>query len=419
VSEVASHRGEQSHRFPWALPTGGFLYTSTGSPELQGIYWQGSGAAAPRRLLGDVSRAAYDERGFLVWVHDGALVAQRFDPHRGELSGDLVLIAEGIRGDGQVPSEFWFAVSATGTIAWRHGSALGHELAWLDRSGTTVGVASPPGSYREPALTTDGGRIAVDVLTAGRRDEIWVVDATALERSRRLTFDPAGAETPIWSPDGRWVAYSSPRSDGWVLVRKSADGSGGEELLLEVGTGSWLDSWSPDGASILFESVGSNGSDLWLLSLAGERRAAPFLVTPANESHASFSPDGRWVAYASDESGTAEVYVRSASGAESRWQVSRGGGDWPLWRADGGELFFTSLDRMLHAVPVTSLAPFAFGPPEPLFRLRTSEPRITSNRNNFVPAPDGSRFLVSQRVTQERDARIEVLVGWPFRGPAG
>jgi Tol biopolymer transport system component len=413
ATELAQNRGEQSHRFPWALSTGGFLFTSTGSPEIQGIYWQGRDAAAPQRIVPDLSRAACDERGFLFWVRDGVLVAQRFDPEKGELSGEPIAIAELTGGDAQVPAEFWFSVSASGTIALRPGSGLGTELVWLDRSGAALGAASPPGAYREPALSPDGRWVAVDVSPVGKRDEVYIVDASALDQSRRLTFDAAGAETPIWSPDGRWVAYSSPRTNGWDLLRKAADGSGGEELLFAAGTASWVDSWSPDGSTLLFERyVPEQGSDLWLLPLEGERRATPLLVTPANESHASFSPDGRLVAYVSDESGVAEVYVRTLAASGGRWQVSRGGGDWPAWSADGKELFYAGLDRLLQSAPIKSLEPYSFGSPEPLFRLRTYEPKITSNRNNFVPAPDGRRFLVSQRVGEERDTRVDVLVNW-------
>ena len=190
------------------------------------------------------------------------------------------------------------------------------------------------------------------------------------------------------SPDGRWVAYSSARANGYTLFRKPADGSGEEESLFEAGGGTWVDCWSPDGRRLLFERfVPERGSDLWILPLDGTRKAVPFLETPANETHAAFSPDGRLVAYVSDESGMPQIYVRTFPASGSRWQVSRGGGDWPAWSADGKELFFVGLDRVLQAVPIVGTSPFSFGGPVPLFRMRVPQPAITSNRTYFAPLP--------------------------------
>jgi hypothetical protein len=112
TTALDSKRGEESHRFPWALPGGGLLYTVTGNPAVRGIYWRGAGAAAARRLLPDVSRAAYDGRGQLLWVRDRALVAQRFDLATGALSGEIAPLAEAIGSDQQATAEDWFAVAA-------------------------------------------------------------------------------------------------------------------------------------------------------------------------------------------------------------------------------------------------------------------------------------------------------------------
>ena len=188
--------------------------------------------------------------------------------------------------------------------------------------------------------------------------------------------------------------------------------------LFEAGGGSWIDSWSPDGRHLLFERfVPERGSDLWILPLDGTRKAVPFLETPANETHAAFSPDGRLVAYVSDEGGMPQIFVRTFPASGSRWQVSLSGGDWAAWSADGKELFYVGLDRVLQAVPITGTSPFSFGGPVPLFRMRVPQPAITSNRTYFAPAPDGRRFLVNQLVGTSGGSRIEVLMNWnPQRG---
>jgi Tol biopolymer transport system component len=262
-------------------------------------------------------------------------------------------------------------------------------------------------------LSPDGRQVVTSISVPSKTGDVWIHDATGFDQSRRLTFDPAGADTPIWSRDGRWIAYSSARADGWGIFRKPADGSGEEERLFDADVGSWVGSFAPDDKSLIFERFTTGSSvDLWILPLDGERKAYPFLDTPSNEAHPMFSPDGRFVAYVSDEDGIGRVYVRSVTAATNRWQLSKGGGDWPAWSADGKELFFAGSDRMLYTVPISSASPLAFGEPQPLFRLRTHEPRISSYRTCYTPAPDGRRFLVNQLVGDERDTRIEVVTSW-------
>ena len=412
ATELDSSRGEQSHRFPLALPGGALIYTCFGNDEIAGIYWRGPAGTPARRILPEVSRASYDRRGYLLWVHDGSLVAQRFDPANGTLSGEISPLAAQIGAEEQAAAEDWYSVSASGTIALRHGARESTELAWFDRRGAPLAAVTSAARLMEPALSPDGRQVAVQTVTAGEKGQLWIFDAAGLDQGRRLTFD-AGGETPVWSPDGRAIAYTSPRTSGWAVFRKSSDGSGAEELLFESGVGCWVDSWFPDGKSLLIERYDPDrGADLWILPLDGSKKAVPFLEGRANEAHAAVSPDGKLVAYVSDDGGVGQVFVRAVASAGGNWQVSRDGGDWPHWRADGKELYFAGHDRVLRAVPVTSTDPFSFATPIALFRLRTPEPKVTSNRTYFSPAPDGQRFLVNQLVGEGGGARIEVVMNW-------
>ncbi len=408
---LSTEKGEQSHRYPSALPGGGFLYSSKGADAIKGIYWSDGGTSPPRRLVPDGGRAAYDPRGYLVWVRGGVLVAQRLDAATGELTGEPISIAEPIGTELQKDFEDWFAVGGAGSIAFRRPVGGLTELVWLDRSGALLSAITRPARFQEPSLSPDSRQVVIGVQDEGGT-ALWIYDTSALDRGRRLTFGADDTDTAVWSPDGRWVGYSSPREGGYKILRKAADGSGEEEVLLDSGPGSWVDSWAPDSASLLFERfIPERGADLWLLPLAGERKPVPFLETAANETHSAFSPDGRLVAYVSDESGIAEIYVRSVAPG-SRWLVSRGGADWPAWSADGKELYFAGLDRTLYAVPLASLSPFSFGAPEPLFRLRTARPSITSLRTFFGVSADRRRVLVNQQVAQESADRIDVVTNW-------
>ena len=135
------------------------------------------------------------------------------------------------------------------------------------------------------------------------------------------------------------------------------------------------------------------------------------LQGPSDETHATFSPDGRLFAYTSDETGLPQVYVQTFPPSGAKWQISVSGGDQASWRADGREMYYVGLDRILYAGPVPSLAPLVVGPAEPLFRLRI--PRIASTGGvSYAPAPDGRRFLVDRLESDEAASRIDVVLNW-------
>jgi Tol biopolymer transport system component len=364
-------------------------------------------------VVAEPSRAAYDQRGYLLWVRQGTLVAQRFDATRGELSGEPFPLADQVGGDRQKTGKYWFATSAAGIVAYRSGGQGESQLEWFDRGGRPLEAVTSPAGLLEPALSPDGRRIAVGKGPGAAVGDIWIYDAGAQDRGQRITFGPTEAETPIWSPDGRWVAYSSARANGYALFRKAADGTGDEEHLHDTVQPAWMCGWSPDGRQILFERYGTTGgSDLWLLQLDGQRRAATYLATDANESHAAISPDGRLVAYVSDETGVPQVYIQTLPPSGSKWQLTSDGGDMPAWRPDGEEIFYVGLDRVLRAVPIIDLSPFAAGPPVELFRLRVPQVANTGNRTFFAATADGRRFLVNSLVGESDDPGIGVVMNW-------
>ena len=110
------------------------------------------------------------------------------------------------------------------------------------------------------------------------------------------------------------------------------------------------------GRSSLFnQQPGNTPFDLWVLPLEEGKEARPYIATRAVEGVGQFSPDGHWVAMESNESGRSEVYVRSFPDPGRKYTISRNGGQWPFWSADGRELFFLDLDakRMMVAAVQT------------------------------------------------------------------
>ncbi len=176
-------------------------------------------------------------------------------------------------------------------------------------------------------------------LAEGRID-IWVLDLARGVRTR-LTFGPIANMNPVWSPDGKWIAYVSFRSGHFDLCRKPSDGSGAEEILFTDDHQILSTDWSRDGKYLLYSRCSVDGHcEIWDLPLEGDRK--PSLVLPSG-TNASLSPDSRWLAYQSLGIRPHEVYVVPFSGGQGKWQVSANGGTQPRWSKDGKELYYTDL----------------------------------------------------------------------------
>jgi dipeptidyl aminopeptidase/acylaminoacyl peptidase len=169
--------------------------------------------------------------------------------------------------------------------------------------------------------------------------------------------------------------------------------------------------WSPDGRFVLFSSSSSAGTqaDLWVLPLFGDRKPFPFLQTPFNELRGRFSPDGRWVAYVSNDSGRNDVYVAPFPGRGGKWQISAAGGNFPRWRHDGKEIFYLAPDNTLMSVGVNGAgSAFEAGTIRPLFQAPVS----IQARWMYDVSPDGQRFLVNALAQETTSAPLTLFVNW-------
>jgi Tol biopolymer transport system component len=211
------------------------------------------------------------------------------------------------------------------------------QLTWFDDHGREIGHLGEPDDYYQVELSPDGKKAAAAI---GSFSYVIWYDVKQNTRTR-LTFGPNLYISPIWSHDGKQIAYMRGGvSTQQAILAKAADGSGEEKKLLDTGAYEGLQNglcdWSPDGRYILYiagtATVG-NGTDIWALPLFGDRKPFAYIAAPGNQLYAQFSPDGRWVAYSSDESGTLEVYVAPFPWTGAKWQVSNGEA---LCRAGGG-----------------------------------------------------------------------------------
>jgi hypothetical protein len=198
-----------------------------------------------------------------------------------------------------------------------------------------------------------------------------------------------------------------------------ADRSGPEQRLLDEKGMQSVVNWSPDGNHIAYvDSFPGTGFDAMVLPIRGNHKPVPIAKTKFVEGSPKFSPDGKWLAYCSNESGRAEVFVQPFPGPGPKTQISTDGGTDPVWRRQGGELYYRVGDKMM-AVDVRTQPTFIAGRPRVLWEGHYSHgmssscgsPGVTSF--NYDVTPDGQRFLMVKDVDQDvASNRIEVVLNW-------
>ena len=174
--------------------------------------------------------------------------------------------------------------------------------------------------------------------------------------------------------------------------------------------------WSSDGRWLLY-GVLAGQLNLWLLPLeGGDRKPMRYLTSQYNQSQARFSPDSRYIAYTSDETGKNEVYVQPfPQPSGGKWPVSKGGGNQPLWRRDGKELFYVSADSKIMAVDVTTTTVFSNGNPKALFAVPIWGGATSPNVTRYGVTPDGKKFLINTLAADPASAPaspITVVLNW-------
>jgi Tol biopolymer transport system component len=429
VTQIDASRLETSHRWPQFLPAGRrFLHLTFSSqqPEHWGIYLGSLDSkemdSKKTRLVATDSSATFAASatgpGYLLFLRERALMAQRFDPGKLELSGQAFPVAEPVGveiGFGRAR----FSVSETGVLVYNSSGGGNRELVWMDRGGKRLETVGALGAYWQLDLSPDGRRVAAMRTDPQTGDsDIWLFDVVRAASSR-FTFHPAVEGIPVWSPDGSRIAFYSTRDGPWNLYQKTTSGTGEDESLLKTQANKWPTDWSRDGRFLLFvELDAKTGADLWVLPLTAEtkdagRKPMPFLRTEFNEFNGRFSPDGKWVAYDSNESGRYEVYVREflpgQPGSGGKWPVSTGGGVAPRWHGGGKELFYLAPDRKLMAVEVKAGSGFQAGRPRPLFQTSafTGTPA-----GRYAVTADGQRFLINSEMEEAVGEPATVILNW-------
>lgn len=391
-------RGHSLHFSAVFLPGGRrFLYLAEGNSEAdQGIYWGAMDSQEGTRLVGDLSRPGYAEgpagEGYLLFVRQGTLMAQRLDAEKGTISGEPFPVAEKVSR---------FSVSGNGLLVYQSGFRPPVQLTWTDRGGKRLEtVGEETDSLLRMGLSADEKHVAYQV-----KDDIWLRD---LERgiATRLTF--RGGNAPVWSPDGTRVAFQSASEGISHLYVKSSGGAGQEQVLLKSEFAKVVTDWGGGGRLVLYSEYDPKlRDDLWILPMEGEKKPLAFLRTEFHERQGAFAPDAKWIAYTSDESGRDEIYLQPYPATGVRWQVSKDGGHWPRWRRDGNELYWLAENGTMMATEVSLGPMMKTGNPYELFYLGVTHPF-----ERFAVSGDGKRFLVPIPLDQGQGRPVTLVQNW-------
>ncbi|HEV2396929.1 MAG TPA: protein kinase [Candidatus Sulfotelmatobacter sp.] len=407
----AATGNENSYRWPVFLPDGKhYLFLAAnirGETEMNSLYLGSIDNQSEKHLLTKTVYNGDYANGYVFFVRDDAIQAQKLDLDSYKLTGDVLRIFDNVKLQSRIMYAA-FAAKGDVVLAQGAGEVSLSSLVWYDRIGKKISDLAPPDTYGNIAISSDGKYVAVDKTdTTNENTDVFIYDL-ARASFRRLTFDPGIDSVPVWSPDRGQIAFGSSRGRNFEIYIKPADGSQPERILpLTTGIDYLPLDWSRDDRNLLYLAP----PDLWVYSFV-DGKSRLFLKAASSLKNAQFSPDGKWVAYSSNEGGRWEVYVTSFPDANGKWQVSTEGGEQPRWRGDGKEIYFLSSDAKLIAVSVDTQKEFQSGTPTVLFQTDPREQVATTEQVVYDASRDGQRFLVNSKDNRGSAHPMSVILNW-------
>ena len=397
---------------PQVLPGGEWLLFTivTGAPAIATVdTWdkaqivvQSLKSSERRTLVSGGSDGRYLPTGHLVYALAGVLFAVPFDLSTSRArhldrssssrASERSLASSSRSGVAQ------FSISRTRVLVFVPGpastslSGAQRSLALVDRTGKVQPLELPPQPYVHPRLSRDGTQLVVGT-DDGKEANVWVCALQPACVPRQLTFKGAN-RFPIWSSDGRYIAFQSDRDGLAAIYRQLADGSGSVEALTKPGSEQRdePESWSPDGRSLTLSRWQGAHESIWMMSPDGDRTPKPLVDEGrATQKHSVFAKNG-WFAYMSNHlTGVTQVHVQSPTG--TKYKVTNDVGRTPLWSPDGKELFYhTGPTNRLMVVDVLGTdGGFRVGKPTALPIEGTEHQR---SQRNYDITPDGKQLLV-------------------------
>jgi serine/threonine-protein kinase len=318
--------------------------------------------------------------GLLLYSQpSGGIFAVRFDQSRHAATGTpQPVISDMIPNAGIAP----FAVTANGTLVYRAGLEPMTRLVIRDPAGRMDTLPVAPQHYAFARYSPDGHKLAFTVgltRTTGRYTSIYGLETGSITQ---FTTE-GGGHSPVWSPDGKYLAFTAEGSDTDAedLFVQPVDRSAQPVRVAKLPNDQHATAWPRD-SMLVFTSQAAPNS-LGSRSLSGIGRdtlpnvsilnpfapgvTRPYLRAAWSQQQVVVSPDAHWAAYASSESGTQEIVIQGFPNVAERgiWKASSGGGQLPHWSSDGRTIYYLTLDgKELKAVKVATGSDVTVGAPQ-------------------------------------------------------
>jgi hypothetical protein len=421
VAPVDASGQETGYGSPQFLAGGDrfIFFVRHADPAKQGYYESALSNLGRKRLIFATDRKATyvanagGDSSYLLSLQEDTLLARKLDARTLAFTGDPSPVADGIA---MFPPGFQasYWASGNGVLAYRTTSSDRPRLTWVAADGTRKPEGPDDAFVTFVRLSPDGSKALLEVTDGTGNRDIWIHDFARGSRTR-VTFDTRPDRSPIWSPNGREVIYSSLQAGVFQLFRKDPASGLPAVQLTTSATHKMAMEWSRDGRYAFYVDRGPvTNEDVWALRLDGE--SAPFAVVsgPGVETNPALSPDGKWLAFENAGSGRPEIYVQRfvdpfVPGSRAEAQISTQGGSRPRWSSDGRELFFVGLnERSLYSATIRATATgIETDPP----RLYAEMPLMLETRSPYDVAGTGAKVLLLER-TINLGAPLIVFTNW-------
>jgi eukaryotic-like serine/threonine-protein kinase len=401
-----------THRWPAFLPDGkhfiflGTNHSDPGPNAHNGIYFASLGSNESRLIVPAESNALY-ANGHLLWMQNGSILAQPFDPAAGKLSGEPTPLFDNVfRSESTWRANF--DANDSGVLVYHEGSFERNiQLQWMDRTGKVIETLPDSAKVTDVRISPDGRKAAL-LIGAGPALNAWVVDRDSGTRTR-LTFERT-TDGLSWSPDSKQLYFGVVRGKDVQICRKPVSGDGEEVIPTPTNLNKHVVDVSPDGKYLLFEQPYEKlPSTTWVLKVGSNEKPRPLLQEMAAAHGARFSPDGRWIVYVAVDSGLNQLFATSLEHGGKKQLVTTSG--WgPRWRSDSKAIYYTTQGHVVMELPVTSTpTSLEVGKPVELFKTIN---RGSSFWTSTVDAtPDGKQFAVIS-MGEEADLPGTLVLNW-------
>jgi eukaryotic-like serine/threonine-protein kinase len=404
-------------RYPSFLPDGDhFVFTMLQSDQMRPTLYVSSLKDMKATVLAEGAAYGMAASGYLMYLRQGILIAQRFDQSSRTLVGRPLSLQDNI--NAWAPrAKADYSVSESGVLIYAGGrTALADEAIWIAADGSETTITQASISTR-PVLSPDRTRFLFDE-TQNQRGSIWIYDLGKKTRTR-ITFDPEVASFPCWSSDGSRVFFNIESGARKAIIgTKPSDGSGATEVITQgeenLAAGYYPIQASPDGRYLLIQVLNESRSQLATIDLHDKQRPIPVTLLsiaggtfPRDHNSVTFSPDGKWLAYEASESGTNAIYISPSGGQPGKWQVSPEGAMNPMWTKGKIVYWSTSLNHNEWVEVKTPGGAPVISAPKQVFPNGKAQ-----NNMLYGTSADGTKFLAMRRLNSGSGSSLYVVVNW-------